>query len=182
MLFQQGSGNLGQAVREVGRAGSNNSARDNNSHSHDESPDGDDTGSPVFRNGVGSKQGGIKTKRNARQQDQNKQVAVFSSLWMLSPNQHCQMQRTILQCALATLTIHSGLWAQAATSAEPRCFSLQMDCLWLVHSAGEGVDVQSKLLNGWRGMCFVHSEEPAEPLWCCAGTAAVQRAAEAEVQ
>ncbi|CAL5229307.1 g12609 [Coccomyxa viridis] len=71
---QQGSGNLGQAVREVGRAGSNNSARDNNSHSHDESPDGDDTGSPVFRNGVGSKRGGIKTKRNARQQDQNKQA------------------------------------------------------------------------------------------------------------
>ena len=65
-----GSGNLGQAVREVGRVGSNNSAHERHSHSHDESPDGDDTGSP---NG-GSKRGGAKTKRNARQQDQNKQA------------------------------------------------------------------------------------------------------------
>ena len=65
---------LGKAVREVGRVGSNNS------HSHDESPDGDDTGSPVHRNGNGSKRGGIKTKRNARQQDQNKQVGVSISL------------------------------------------------------------------------------------------------------
>ena len=61
----------------MGRAGSNNSARDN--HSHDDSPDGDDTGSPVFRNGTGSKRGGIKTKRNARQQDQNKQVSNLAS-------------------------------------------------------------------------------------------------------
>ncbi len=125
MIPQQGSGNLGQAVREVGRAGSNNSARDNHSHSHDESPDGEDTGSPVFRNGVGSKRGGIKTKRNARQQDQNKQVAVFLSLWLDAAKQ-CQMLRSILQCALAHLAFHPGLWAQAATSAEPTCLSLQV--------------------------------------------------------
>ena len=100
MFLQQGSGNLGQAVREVGRAGSNNSARDHHSHSHDESPDGEDTGSPVFRNGVGSKRGGIKTKRNARQQDQNKQVIVFLSPWMMLQNQNCQIQRGDLQCAM----------------------------------------------------------------------------------
>ena len=53
--------------------GSNNSAREH--HSQDESPDGDDTGSPLFRNGSGSKRANAaKTKRNARQQDQNKQV------------------------------------------------------------------------------------------------------------
>ena len=79
MVVQQGSGNLGsgnlgQAVREVGRAGSNNSAHERHSHSHDESPDGDDTGSPTARAGGGSKRGGTKTKRNARQQDQNKQA------------------------------------------------------------------------------------------------------------
>ena len=81
MLVQQGSGNLGQAVREVGRMGSNNSNRD--THSQDESPDGDDTGSPVFRNGNGNgskRGGGSKIKRNARQQDQNKQVPTSLSL------------------------------------------------------------------------------------------------------
>lgn len=53
--------------------GSNNSAHEH--HSQDESPDGDDTGSPLFRNGSGSKRANAaKTKRNARQQDQNKQV------------------------------------------------------------------------------------------------------------
>ena len=95
MLFQQGSGNLGQAVREVGRAGSNNSARDNHSHSHDDSPDGDDTGSPTFRNGVGSKRGGgTKTKRNARQQDQNKQVAVSVHIRM-TPAHRCRCTRLL---------------------------------------------------------------------------------------
>ena len=59
--------------------GSNNSAREH--HSQDESPDGDDTGSPLFRNGSGSKRANAtKTKRNARQQDQNKQVWHASSL------------------------------------------------------------------------------------------------------
>lgn len=53
--------------------GSNNSAQEH--HSQDESPDGDDTGSPLFRSGSGSKRANAtKTKRNARQQDQNKQV------------------------------------------------------------------------------------------------------------
>ena len=94
MALQQGSGNLGQAVRDVGRAGSNNSARDN--HSHDDSPDGDDTGSPVFRNGVGSKRGGSKTKRNARQQDQNKQVSnLAGSHW-------CQAAMGCILLALLT--------------------------------------------------------------------------------
>jgi len=79
MLVQQGSGNLGQTVRDVGRMGSNNSNRD--THSQDDSPDADDTGSPVFRNGNGSKRGGgSKIKRNARQQDQNKQVPTSLSL------------------------------------------------------------------------------------------------------
>ena len=64
----------------MGRLGSNNSAR--NTHSHDESPDGDDTGSPIFRNGSGSKRGGgaSKNKRNARQQDQNKQASSCRSV------------------------------------------------------------------------------------------------------
>jgi hypothetical protein len=79
---QQSSGNLGQAVREAGRAGSNNSAQERHSHSHDESPDADDTGSPTGAANGGSKRGGVKTKRNARQQDQNKQARSAACMTM----------------------------------------------------------------------------------------------------
>lgn len=109
-VLKQGSGNWGATAAGMQHAPGNGHT------SHDESPDMDDgVGSPHGGHSGNKRGGNTKTKRNPRQQDQNKQVC--------RPSLLCQTGHPDVACQAIILYWIGG--------RHPHCKGWSPSCIWL---------------------------------------------------